>query len=624
MAAAMALALLTTCVASASDSLLVNYQGRLTNSNGDPLDTTVAMAFGIYDSPSAPAALWVETHASVSVAEGLFNIVLGSVKNLPDSIFTDADRYLGITVGGDDEISPRTLLTSAPASAVAKRVAGNVETGDGTVIVKGETGDSAIVLDAGFGRGMAQIYMMEPGDDNVRKLEMTTHSTGAFLTLFGTPGDSGVVLRSDAANDLASMYLMEPGDDNVRKMELLTGASGTFLNINGTTNSERLLQISGNHVTGETSIRLTEPLDKDILTMSSVPLFGGSIKMFNPQPEPPRLYLELFANVESGPNINLYDDIGQIMGVDPSPFNEGVAIKLMEPVDGESILEMSSNHVLGRASIKMATPVPEPPRVYMDLTADATDGTSMKIYDDVGQTMGIEPSPFHNQGYAINLYDPAATEPLMSMVSNYAGSDPEAKFQMFNLQPGKAATTVVEVSYDSLNGGGTVFCRSDHDDAHSYITGRDLYLGTDLGPGVYMHYGGAGYFASYLGVGVIASTNILEIQQDSPTDPIADAWTVYSSRRWKRNIEPIEGALERVMKLRGVTFDWESSNKHDIGMIAEEVGEILPEVVTYETNGRDARSIDYGRMTALLVEAIKELRAENEDLRERIEALEGR
>jgi hypothetical protein len=78
-----------------------------------------------------------------------------------------------------------------------------------------------------------------------------------------------------------------------------------------------------------------------------------------------------------------------------------------------------------------------------------------------------------------------------------------------------------------------------------------------------MHYGGAGYFAGYFGVGVIATTNILQIQQDSPTDPIADAWTVYSSKRWKKNIEPIEGALEKVEQLRGVSFDWETNDQHD-------------------------------------------------------------
>jgi hypothetical protein len=607
----------------AQDTLLINYQGRLTDDGGNPVTGTPSMTFTIYD--GIGVSKWTEAHPSVQVDNGLFNVILGSQVVLPESVFNGEDRYLGITVGGDPEISPRILMAAVPDAATARKLAGGVETGEGTVIVKGETGDSAIVLDAGHGKGMAQIFMIEPGDDNARKLEMTANSNGSFLTLFGTPGDSAVVLRSDVAGNIASMYLIEPGDDNVKKMELYTGASGTFFNINGMTNSERLLQIGGNHHTGEASIRLTEPLDKDIITMGThASPSGGSIKMFNPQPEPPHLYLELFANLESGPNINLYDDIGQIMGVEPMPFNEGIAIKLTEPVDGGSILEMSSNHVLGRASIKMATSVPEPPRVYMELTADATDGTSMKIYDDIGQTMGVEPVPFHNEGYAINLYDPTTSEALLSMVSNYSGTDPEVKIQMFNPQPSKAATTVLELEYDSLNGGGAITCHSDADGTYGILTGRDLSFSNGVSTNVYIHSGGGAAFGQSVGIGVWPVTNILHVLQDSPTDPIADAWTIYSSKRWKKNIEPIDGALEKVEQLRGVSFDWKSNEKHDIGLIAEEVGKVIPEVVTYEENGIDAKSVDYNRLTAVLIEAVKELKAENDELKIRIDALERR
>ena len=80
-----------------------------------------------------------------------------------------------------------------------------------------------------------------------------------------------------------------------------------------------------------------------------------------------------------------------------------------------------------------------------------------------------------------------------------------------------------------------------------------------------------------------------------------------SSIRWKRNIEPIRGPLEKVARLRGVTFDWdeEHGGHHAVGMIAEEVGMVLPEIVNYEENGTDALGMDYSKRTPLLVEAIK-------------------
>ena len=109
-----------------------------------------------------------------------------------------------------------------------------------------------------------------------------------------------------------------------------------------------------------------------------------------------------------------------------------------------------------------------------------------------------------------------------------------------------------------------------------------------------------------IGVGVRPPENILTVKRSSETDPIADGWTTYSSKRWKTNITPIEGALDKVERLRGVSFDWREDGKHDIGLIAEEVGEVVAEVVAYEENGSDAKSVDYARLVPLLVEAIKE------------------
>ena len=124
------------------------------------------------------------------------------------------------------------------------------------------------------------------------------------------------------------------------------------------------------------------------------------------------------------------------------------------------------------------------------------------------------------------------------------------------------------------------------------------------------------------GIDTTSPTNILTIKQNSTTDPVADAWTIYSSKRWKTNVSPIENALEKVEKLNGVYFDWKANGKHDIGLIAEEVGEVIPEVVAYEENGVDAQSLDYARLTALLVEAIKEQQKEIESLKEEIKILQ--
>ncbi len=84
-----------------------------------------------------------------------------------------------------------------------------------------------------------------------------------------------------------------------------------------------------------------------------------------------------------------------------------------------------------------------------------------------------------------------------------------------------------------------------------------------------------------------------------------------SSIRWKNNIKPLENSLDKVLNLRGVSFDYdqEHGGQHDIGMIAEEVGKIIPEVVIFEEDGVYAKGINYSRLTVVLTEAIKELNA---------------
>ena len=102
---------------------------------------------------------------------------------------------------------------------------------------------------------------------------------------------------------------------------------------------------------------------------------------------------------------------------------------------------------------------------------------------------------------------------------------------------------------------------------------------------------------------------------------VTGSYFTCSSRRWKENITPIPDALEKVQQLRGVSFDWKETGKHDIGMIAEDVSDVLPEIVQYEENGKDAKGVDYARLTAVLVEAVKELKAENENLKAQNEEL---
>jgi hypothetical protein len=112
-----------------------------------------------------------------------------------------------------------------------------------------------------------------------------------------------------------------------------------------------------------------------------------------------------------------------------------------------------------------------------------------------------------------------------------------------------------------------------------------------------------------VGIGTTSPTNLLTLGQGAGLS-ISDGWSTYSSRRWKTNIQPLHNALGMVQRLRGVSYDMKDSGKHEIGVIAEEVGAVVPEVVSYEDNGKDARGVDYSRLTALLIEATKQQQGE--------------
>lgn len=115
-----------------------------------------------------------------------------------------------------------------------------------------------------------------------------------------------------------------------------------------------------------------------------------------------------------------------------------------------------------------------------------------------------------------------------------------------------------------------------------------------------------------IGVGVLTGlTHGITLQNTSGDISVgkARAWQTYSSERYKENICEIDDPIEKLSRLKGVYFDWiGNSEDRDIGFIAEEVGKVLPEVVSYEEVGNSAISMSYDKIVPLLVEAFNEAR----------------
>ncbi len=98
----------------------------------------------------------------------------------------------------------------------------------------------------------------------------------------------------------------------------------------------------------------------------------------------------------------------------------------------------------------------------------------------------------------------------------------------------------------------------------------------------------------------------------------------HSSIRWKKNIRPLKGALDKILNIRGVYFTWKETECHDLGFIAEEVGDYIPEAVSYENDTEYATGISYNHVIPVIVEAVKEQHTILQKIQERMNKLEGK
>ncbi len=121
------------------------------------------------------------------------------------------------------------------------------------------------------------------------------------------------------------------------------------------------------------------------------------------------------------------------------------------------------------------------------------------------------------------------------------------------------------------------------------------------------------------------------IFSEAPQNGGNSSWVNSSDARLKRNIEPLKNALQNVLRMRGVSFDWRHDveakknlpTKHQIGVIAQEVQEIYPEVVATDPDGYLA--VGYSNLVPVLIEAIKEqqliidnLKSQTDDLKKQL------
>lgn len=169
---------------------LINYQGRMTDAGGNPVDTVVSVLFTIYDYEGG--VVWQEGHDGVTVTDGLFHVLLGSNEQFPEGAFVeDTTRWLGVTIGDEPEGEPFVRMVTVPWAFHAQRadvaealVGGSNGSGwidDGDIVRLFSYKDTVMV---GNFNGGAVVNISAPAS------ELTLHTTGLGVWA-QNEGDSG-------------------------------------------------------------------------------------------------------------------------------------------------------------------------------------------------------------------------------------------------------------------------------------------------------------------------------------------------------------------------------------------------------------------------------------------------
>lgn len=588
----------------------INFQGHLTDGLSNPLDGDYYIVFSIYDVSTGGTALWWEAQ-TVSVTYGIYNVQIGQNPTgnpFPNNLF-EGNRWLGVTVETDAEMAPRQLLTST-AFAMRAEVADSVTNG---VIETIHMADNAVTNEK-----------VAAGAITADKIDGGT----------GSGVDADKLDGQDASYFAPSSHVHNEYGD-------ITGViAGTGLDGGGTSGDVSLaveipFSLSGSGI-AVSSIILGRFSDS---TMSGVGVRGEHAA--GPYGELGEKYYGVFG----------YSPDSQGTGVvGQSIHGEGMVGSSMYSygVEGHSTnsLGVKGTSYYGHGVYGETYDGEDKSGVYgfSDIGIGVT-GRSDQDYGVIGWTGATEKSGVYGHStFGTGVYGETSGDGVAGVWGKSISSISAGVFG--------EATNGIAVKGRSVGGTGVSGSSETGNGVNGYSSGWNDSHGVygeavgGYGMGVRGQSSGGhgrgihGACSGNNGIGVfgwadgISGTGVhgYGVAYDFYAAGPGINYGADSSIRWKQNIEEIDSALEMVMQMRGVYFDWDSEHggKHDMGFVAEEVGQYVPEIVVYEENGEYASGMDYGKMTPILLQAIKEqqgiiseLRAEIENLRDDIRSIKA-
>ncbi len=538
--------------------LKITFQGKLLNADGEPFNGTKNMKFTIGN--------WSE-EMNVAIINGLYSVEL----SVPDTVFDNADVKLNIQIDGND-LSPDTDFLSVPYAYRAI----NSEKLDGKA---GDYYLQTLTIDGNeltISNGNTVTLPSGGGGGTVQDLNLTNDTLKITENDNATPID---LTRYIQDLDLTDDTLQITKNDNATKIDLKPYKQ--TLTLNGSD-----LSIS----------------DGNTVTLSSVeqdPKVGVLSQNFIPKWDTtsPSLQNSLIYSENAKVGIGITSNLNALLH--------------LETGQSGNILRAYNNGNNGIAG-------------EFGITQQSNPSTALRAF-----TQG--------SGYAafISINNISSTSPALFVSTT--GTGPAGKFV------GNTQEAVLDVQNDNTNSTSKGIKAFSAAVAISGTTnagrGVEGIAQLDNGVGVYgyssNYYGGlfqtgaldefalksAGNFWCTMDVVIDGNTGMGA--DPSPTYRLYVNGDAYATGLWqtsdetlKTAIETIPSALDKVMQLKGVQYNWIDKNKYgsekQIGFIAQQLKEVFPGLVKYD--GKNY-AVQYAPITAVLTEAVKELKNQNDMLR---------
>ncbi|NOZ08720.1 MAG: hypothetical protein GXO91_07600 [FCB group bacterium] len=662
---------LTTLTAQAVPSL-IDYQGSLTNPAGEPVAGSLSISFAVYSTESGGSALWSETQNPVVVTDGLFHVLLGSVTPLPESLFDSPDRWIGLAVDGEEEMSPRTRLASVPFALVAAN--------PGPVGPQGEQGPAGPQGSTGpqGAAGADGLHCWDlNGDNSCQSAEDTNGDQvcDAF-DCAGPQGSQGVPGPQGPQG--------EPGPVGPPGLQGDAGPTGP----QGPQGEQGLPGAPGQDglhcwdLNGNNSCQPAEDMNGDQVC--------NALDCLGPQGEPgPVGGTDGQILYNSGGNTTgaeiYYDNAAGNMGIGTSTpefklhieEDGGILAKGIENTGGSLPANITNSALFlwyprkaalraGFTTSLLDSDIGSRSVAFGNAAASGNStiaaGFGSLASGYVSTAFGYNSVASGSQSTSLGLFTLAASKASLACgrynlgggsYSNWIDSDP-----LFEVGNGSDENNRHNALSILKNGNLGINMGSPDNDLHVYsesdLEGITLQVSDNsLKQGIRFKNSANKYTwmirrnpvpndyadlifstgkesdpvnltdvitftsAQQVGIGTTAPTRTLFVNGDAGG---TTAWYNDSDRRLKQNINHISHPLKKVLALDGVDFEWRDTQNHprghQIGFIAQDVIDVLPEVV--ELN-EGYYSIQYAPITALLVEAIKEQQKLIEDQKDAIE-----